>query len=554
MHADGDVPSRPRLQVLHGARFDSRRGSGYSTDGAAGLVSVGRVLAFAVAAVLELSGRELSGARMVLLAAVGAHAILRVAWRRPHGAASWVDALAAAALVATTGGPASPWAVYAEVTLLGSGFGLGPVGGMLAGVLVGAASAPAALGHFGARAGSPLEAATWFVLFPLIGMAGGMAARIWRAGIPDGERAVADANRVLADLYRLARTMPVGLEAGTVAQDALVAVRERLRAPAGVFLTTDDGVVGVEAAFGISASDRVATASVARLATSGPSFLDVAELGPLAAMALAPHRCWSSAPVRRGGETLGVLLVACPDHSRHDRVLDGVRAVAEDASTGMQNAVLFRRLRELSVDEERTRIAGELHDGVAQALTHLRFELEAMSRDGITDPIAVRAEVARLAGVAERALGDVRSTVHGLRSSLAGGLSHALSAYAAELRGGGGPEIDFETSGEVWLDPAAEAEVFRIGQEALSNALRHAGARRVRVALTATAAEVHLTVEDDGRGMPKTARPESVAGGVGLAGMRERAEHIGARLAITHAATGGTRVALVCAAAGGGVR
>jgi len=549
------VPSRPRLQVLHGAGVvGPREARAYSTDGAAGLVSVGRGLAFAVAAVLEISGRNASGTRMILFAAVGVHAAVRMARRRPRGSMAWVDAVLAAALLATTGGPASSWSAYGEVTLLGVGFGLGPGGGALAGALVAAASAPAAVEHFSVRLGSPLEAGTWFVLFPVIGMAGGMAARIWRAGGPDGERAVADANRVLGDLYRLARTMPVGLEAGTVAQDALAVARERLRATAGVFLTTHDGVASVEAAFGVAAAERVATASVARLSSAGASILDVAELGPLAAMALAPHRCWSSAPVRRGGETLGVLLVACPDHDRHDRVLSGVCELAEDASIGMQNAVLFRRLRELSVDEERTRIAGELHDGVAQALTHLRFELEAMARGATSDSAVVRGEVLRLAGVAERALGDVRSTVHGLRSSLAGGLVHALSAYTAELRGGGGPEIAFEAAGEVWLDPAAEAEVFRIGQEALSNALRHAGAHHVWVSLTASDTEVRLIVEDDGRGMPDIGRPESAAGGVGLAGMRERAEHIGARLAITPRVAGGTRVSLVCGAVRGGVR
>jgi signal transduction histidine kinase len=248
--------------------------------------------------------------------------------------------------------------------------------------------------------------------------------------------------------------------------------------------------------------------------------------------------------MRRTGVPLGVLLAACPSHVQHaaNRLL--LQQIAQESAVAVENARLFSRVREISIDEERKRLARELHDGVAQALTHLRFELEFMARHGAHTPEAVAREIERLSRVVNRASGDVRSMIFGLRSSVAAeGLVGSLRGYLSDLRGLGGPEIVFEARGEVRLPAGVEAEIFRITQEAVSNALRHASATEVRVNLVAGASFLRLIVDDDGVGM-RGRRGASARGGVGLDAMRERTEAIGGRLDVRGRPGGGTRVSL----------
>jgi len=268
------------------------------------------------------------------------------------------------------------------------------------------------------------------------------------------------------------------------------------------------------------------------------------ELDPGTAQALGGFECWVVAPMRRNGVPLGLLLSACPDHAQHaaNRLL--LQQIAQETAVAVENARLFSRVREISIDEERKRLARELHDGVAQALTHLRFELEFMARHGGQTPAAVRQEIERLSRVVNRAAGDVRSMIFGLRSSVsAEGLVGSLRAYLSDLRSLGGPEIVFEARGEVRLAAGVEAEIFRVGQEAVSNALRHASASEVRVTIQAGASFLRLIVEDDGIGI-KGRRLATARGGVGLEAMRERAVAIGGSLEVRDRPGGGTRVTL----------
>jgi signal transduction histidine kinase len=277
------------------------------------------------------------------------------------------------------------------------------------------------------------------------------------------------------------------------------------------------------------------------------------ELSPSLAGALG-HDCWLAAPLRRSGVTLGLILAACPDHGRHGENRLFLQQLSEETAVAVENAILFSRVRALSVDEERRRLARELHDGVAQALTHLRLELDFMLRHGALAPDTIREEIGRLVRVVERASGDVRSMVLGLRSSTSTeGLTGSLRSYLLDLKGLGGPEIAFDAKGEVRLSPEVEAEVFRIAQEAVSN-VRHAAASNVRVSLEALDEVVLLTVEDDGVGVgpgvdtdtgPNNGSPTRGTG-VGLKAMQERAERINGRISIGERPGGGTRVQLEC--------
>ncbi|WP_198955259.1 sensor histidine kinase [Kineosporia sp. R_H_3] len=198
---------------------------------------------------------------------------------------------------------------------------------------------------------------------------------------------------------------------------------------------------------------------------------------------------------------------------------------------------------------ERTRLARDIHDGVSQRLAGLGFHLSAalslVGQDDDAARVQLRAarELADLAGAETRAaIGDLHPPV---LDDL--GLEAALSSLAREAGARmGGPAVGVVVDGEVGtrLPVHAETALYRIAQEALSNAVRHAAASAVDLVLEYGSLTVTLEVRDDGRGFD--AGPQAAAAlrpdAFGLRGMRERAELLGGVLAVTSAPGRGTRV------------
>jgi two-component system sensor histidine kinase UhpB len=174
-------------------------------------------------------------------------------------------------------------------------------------------------------------------------------------------------------------------------------------------------------------------------------------------------------------------------------------------------------------ESERLRIARELHDQTSQDLTALMLMLERGDRD------AARA-------LAEEILSGVRTIITELRPEPLEelGLADALRSLCERAGRTGGVPVACQVPVDLPdVDPAAQVAVYRVAQEALSNAIRHAGATRIVV----TFAEGTLTITDDGRGLSGRGGE-----GLGLRGMRERALTVGATLAVTGAPGGGTAV------------
>jgi signal transduction histidine kinase len=507
-----------------------------------------RVGAIALSAVLEVAGTQVSTKRATILAIAFAYATLRWLLRRPSIVADGADVAVAVALLAATGGERSNYLPFALVICAGIGLTRGPRWGALAGIASELGSILIVVNDLSAQRIGPRDTAAWIILFPLIGVTGGFASRVWRIPQQGGLDVLVEANRVLSSLYRIARSLPGGLEIGTVADAAVQEIRDALLSSAAAVLIQQAGTYAVVSSYGLRDPANVLvrdpTAGLGPAIHGGGSIIRREQMYPDVAAALGDFDCWLVAPMRRDGIPQGILLAACPDEHRHDSNRLLLQRLADEVAVAVENARLFSRVREISIDEERRRLARELHDGVAQALTHLRFELEFMGRHGVVKGDQVRKEVERLSRVVARASNDVRSMITGLRSSVsAEGLTGSLRSYLSDLRGLGGPEIVFDTRGEVRLRPDIEAEIFRIAQEAVSNAMRHAGAEQVKVSLLAAATQVSLTVEDDGAGIPRR-RARKEVGGVGLGAMRERADLIGGRLAIGDRPGGGTRVRL----------
>jgi PAS domain S-box-containing protein len=196
-----------------------------------------------------------------------------------------------------------------------------------------------------------------------------------------------------------------------------------------------------------------------------------------------------------------------------------------------------------AAEEERQRIARELHDDTAQRLAGLMLLLRAASRIEDREERDLRIERVR-EEIAETAEG-VRRIARGLRPPALDdvGLASALDSLVRSLSRAHGLDIELavERVGER-LDADAELALYRIVQEALTNAIRHSGASRIVVSLDADGLALRAAVQDDGRGFVPERDYSEAGRGLGLVGMRERARHAGGRLEIASAPERGTRV------------
>jgi len=200
-----------------------------------------------------------------------------------------------------------------------------------------------------------------------------------------------------------------------------------------------------------------------------------------------------------------------------------------------EREVLLRRTLDASNDERR-RIAAELHDGVVQDLAGISYSLAAAS-----DSAPAAREDARLMTTLREGAAVTRASIQRLRSLLleihppnlrVAGLPAALEDVVAPLRRHG-VDVEVEVDEVVDLDPDTEALVFRAAREAIRNVVEHADATRVRVAVRLHGDVVRLTVEDDGVGFDPDVRAGARTGGhVGLTLLEEHAAHADARVAI----------------------
>jgi len=222
-----------------------------------------------------------------------------------------------------------------------------------------------------------------------------------------------------------------------------------------------------------------------------------------------------------------------------------IELLASHAAIAITNARLYEQSRELSVISERNRLALELHDVVSQKLYSVVLTAETVATLLDRDPDAARGHIAKLQQIARQALDELRSLIFELRPPdlVQDGLCGALRKHVDVLRRVQSADVVMEGDLELVPDPRRDAEVFRIAQEAMQNALRHAQASRVMVRLSGENGQLALDVVDDGIGFD----PQSVelrARRLGLTSMEERAQRIGGRLEIRSARGEGTTVHL----------
>ncbi|MFJ9331172.1 histidine kinase [Streptomyces sp. NPDC101230] len=218
-------------------------------------------------------------------------------------------------------------------------------------------------------------------------------------------------------------------------------------------------------------------------------------------------------------------------------------AMAENAAL---HAQLLVQAREAGVDDERRRLAAEIHDTLAQGLTGIIAQLQVVTSTRDTDPDTARAHLEKAAALARHSLGEARRSVHNLapaaleHDELTGALEKTVTTWAEQHR----VRADFTVTGtaEPVHDEVA-ATLLRIAGEALANTGRHAAASRVGVTLSFMDDELALDVRDDGCGFdPSALAPAGRTGGFGLGGMRARAERIAGTVEVESEPGGGTAV------------
>src|SRR6478752_10125273 len=191
-------------------------------------------------------------------------------------------------------------------------------------------------------------------------------------------------------------------------------------------------------------------------------------------------------------------------------------------------------------EEERARVARDLHDEVNQSLTALLLRLEAAR---VKAPVELAHELAETKALANQAMEELLMLARQLRPTALDdlGLKAALAGHVSELGRRGSIGASFDSQGDFsGLPPDVQLVVYRVAQEALSNAAQHSGAEHVRVRLVREGDRVELTVGDDGSGFTF----DQAARGLGIAGMRERALLVGGDVQVESRPDVGTRVSL----------
>ena len=246
-------------------------------------------------------------------------------------------------------------------------------------------------------------------------------------------------------------------------------------------------------------------------------------------------------PIASDSSTLGAIVAGSDaPGTAADHALALCGALAAQLALGIQNTNLRRRQLEIAADEERARIAHEIHDGVAQSMYALNLGLEncaRLARRG--DYSTLNDSLNNLVPLSRQTLLEIRHYMYDLTPLLSSedrfedlvkkqvGEFEAISQIPAhvEIRGGGLP-----------MPVSVRAGIYRILHEALSNVLKHSGASEVRIELEVDSGNARMSVRDNGVGFDAG----SPRAGFGLNGMRRRAEDLGGTFTITSAKGAGT--------------
>lgn len=468
-----------------------------------------------------------------------------------------VRSAAAAALVATvemgfyctvaglSGGWGSPYLLCVSCSLVTAGL-VGGLRSLAAGVgLVGALAMAIGLAGLPEPTASGIYQRVLEIFF--MGLVGYYAGRIFQSQTQrDGElqflRSANDVNSLLLELHSRAAEEPWTLTLRGAVSAVLDKIRERVAADSVVMLlcdsASDDQPVRmwqVAAAEGIQLPPVLAEDSLPgaiRQAMHQSSTCRCPEMVPGQGLDL-DSTSGLYAPLWSRSTLVGFLVAerrAGAAFDEHDSQM--VDQIARHAGLAIDNTRLFARLRRMGAEVERDRIARELHDRVGQSLAAVALTADRLALDVPSECVGVKEELDFLAGEIRGATRQIREKLSDLRTAptVSADLSGVIAGFLDRVANRSGIAVKFVHQEGPRLPPAEEHEIWRILQEAVINAERHADATVIEVFWGYEAGERTLLVRDDGIGLSATAPLRRDA--YGILGMRERAEVIGAGLTI----------------------
>jgi PAS domain S-box-containing protein len=373
------------------------------------------------------------------------------------------------------------------------------------------------------------------------------------------EEKVAARTQELAALYDVTAVASASLDLETVMEQSLDRVLEVMGSQIGGIHLLDEanGEVNLATWRNIPAeivteiqSMPVGSGIVGRIIEQGaplvvPAMADDPNAAP-AARRILDQPVYVGAPMRAKGQVIGVLgVVGTGGRQFNAEEVALLASIADQIGVAVENARLYQQAERLAVVEERQRLARELHDSVTQSLYSCTLLTETARRSSVaSDQEEVQGYLEELGKVAQQALKEMRLLVHELRPLALEqeGLVGALQQRIDAVEGRAGIQARLLVEGEVRLEPSVEEALYRIGQEALNNALKHALAGSVTLRIQADEDLVEMEIVDDGQGFDPGAVREG--GGMGLTTMRERAERVGGSLVVRSLTGEGTTVTI----------
>lgn len=397
------------------------------------------------------------------------------------------------------------------------------------------------------------EGLQWTVILLMVAVIAGYARRI--SGEADRQHSLAldrlgrlaDANALLFSLHRVAQTLPASLDYDEVLDSTVQRLRGLIDFDALAILVADDtdGSWSVARREGLRLKEHLTLAdlpAVMRSVAEQRELVVQNELHPTRP-GLAPSMgSGVYAPLIARSALIGLLSIEAKD-DRHftQRDVELVNGFVEPVALAIDNARWFARLRTVGADEERTRIARELHDRIGQSLAYLAFELDRIVSSN-QKGVDIAPALDQLRDDVRGVIGEVRDTLYDLRTDVseAQDMADTLDQFIQRVKDRTGLEITLYADRGARLPILQEREMWRIAQEALANVEKHAKATRVRVLWRCNGQAAALEVADDGQGFPvgTAGRLDSY----GIMGMRERAASIGATLDVLSEPGKGTRV------------
>jgi signal transduction histidine kinase len=567
----GPPPGRGRgtTTAAAGAEGDPTRGGAEPGDGNSLAAYAPAILALrwaTIAVSIVLASRELLAADPVVLATVtlvATNTVFRTIRPLAYTGTRATKALLAVELclpvvaVVITGFWDSSLVVLLINAVVIAGFAVGFSFAIQVGVL-----ATFAVTAAGARSPSwdveqAAQAAQWTTVLLSGGLIAGYTRRITgeasrrHSMALDRVARLADANSLLADLHRVAQTLPASLDLGDVLDSTLSRLRGLIEHDGAIVLTREeaDGAWKVAGQLGLSIHGEIPDEQlpVGVLQAARQKRLVRLPTNPGSGFAVgARSRSGMYVPLLASGRVIGVLGVESRSADTFsDRDVQILRGFVEPVALAIDNALWFARIRTIAADEERTRIARDIHDRIGQSLAYLAVEVDRMIRcDDAAEPNGDN--LRRLRDDIRGVVGEVRETLSDLRADVTDNRDFAdtVTEFAQRLSDRSGLDVTVEIDAEDRLPILREREMWRIAKEALINVERHAEATSAAVHWRCDGGGALLEVIDDGKGLPARSADGRLgrSDSYGLLGMRERADSVGATLELISKPGEGTTV------------